>query len=83
MSNTLATNLESLKAYRDNLITELATAQAEIVASGKPKPSYSLDGQAVDWIAYRKGMREEIQETSKFIAELSWATGPVNEIQRA
>lgn len=83
MANDLATNLESLRVYRDNLIAELGAAQAAIAATGKPKPSYNLDGQAVDWIAYRKGMREEITEVTKQIVEMSWAGGPVETVLRA
>jgi len=51
----MPTDLANLKAARTSLITNLAT-----VAAAGPKVTYSVDGQSVDWNAYRSSMLKDL-----------------------
>lgn len=56
----MATDLENMKTARSAYLTELAT--------GNVKPSYSIDGQSVDWNAYRASLLESIAKLNALIA---------------
>jgi hypothetical protein len=60
-------DLDNLLTRRSNVIAELAAMNA--AASGG-KPSYSIDGQQVDHVAYRKSLYEELAQLNHQIALL-------------
>lgn len=62
-------------AYLDDLIAARDRIAAEL-AAGDIAPAYSIDGQAVDWTAYRRALLEELKEYTELIKE---AGGPVEE----
>jgi hypothetical protein len=53
------TNLANLQAIQANWIAELALEAASTLVNG-PKPSYSLDGESVQWEQYRDAMQKRI-----------------------
>jgi hypothetical protein len=61
------TDLQNLLTRRSNVIAELAAMNS--TASGG-KPSYSIDGQEVDHVAYRKSLYDELRELNRQIAVL-------------
>jgi hypothetical protein len=67
------TDLDNLLTRRSNIIAELAAMNS--TASGG-KPSYSIDGQEVDHVAYRKSLYEELALLNRQIAVLQ---GPYEE----
>ncbi len=60
-------DLDNLLTRRSNVIAELAAMNSS--ASGG-KPSYSIDGQEVDHVAYRKSLYEELALLNQQIAVL-------------
>lgn len=53
--------------------TDLATYRAALVAelaAGNIKPSYSIDGQSVDWNGYRMHLLQMIREVNKTLVML-------------
>ena len=66
-------DLDNLLTRRSNVIAELAAMTS--TASGG-KPSYSIDGQQVDHVAYRKSLYEELALLNQQIAILQ---GPFEE----
>jgi len=50
----MAGDAEQIATIRSNLLTALATESA------KPKPSYNIDGQQVDWNGYRTAILGQI-----------------------
>ncbi len=54
--------LTRLKNIRDNLEKELEDMTAAVVATGKPKPSYNVAGRSLDWMGYKKEMRQLIRD---------------------
>jgi hypothetical protein len=69
-------DLENLLTRRSNVIAELAAMNS--AASGG-KPSYSIDGQEVDHVAYRKSLYEELAQLNQQIALLQ---GPCERMSR-
>lgn len=63
----LATDLTTI---RDNLISEVTTETTAWAANG-PKPSYSIDGQSVDWNAWLSNRMEMIEKYTAMIAKLT------------
>lgn len=61
------TDLQNLLARRSNVIAELAAMNS---SSAGGKPSYSIDGQAVDHVAYRKSLYDELRELNRQISIL-------------
>ena len=57
------TYIDSLKTARDNYASELATESAD------PKPTYSIDGQTVQWDAYRASLTSKIKEANELIEQ--------------
>jgi hypothetical protein len=70
-------DLDNLLTRRSNIIAELAAMNS--AASGG-KPSYSIDGQQVDHVAYRKSLYEELALLNQQITILQ---GPFEELGRA
>jgi hypothetical protein len=66
-------DLANLLARRSNVIAELAAMNS---TSSGGKPSYSIDGQQVDHVAYRKSLYEELALLNQQIAVLQ---GPYEE----
>ena len=60
-------DLANLLTRRSNVIAELAAMNSS--ASGG-KPSYSIDGQEVDHVAYRRSLYEELAQLNQQIAIL-------------
>jgi hypothetical protein len=60
-------DLDNLLTRRSNIIAELAAMNSS--ASGG-KPSYTIDGQQVDHVAYRKSLYEELAMLNRQIAIL-------------
>jgi len=58
-------DLENLLTRRSNVIAELAAINSS--ANGG-KPSYTIDGQTVDHVAYRKSLYEELAMLNRQIA---------------
>jgi hypothetical protein len=50
----MATDADNIATIRANLLAALATESAN------PKPSYSVDGQQVDWNGYRTAILGQI-----------------------
>ncbi len=70
-------DLDNLLTRRSNVIAELAAMNSS--ASGG-KPSYTIDGQEVDHVAYRKSLYEELALLNQQIAILQ---GPYEELGQA
>ncbi len=64
----MPTFLENLITSRDNLATELATESAN------PRPDYSVDGRSFPWSAYRRMLKEDIDDLQKQIFALEGDT---------
>lgn len=64
----MATYAENLIIHRDRIAEELA--------EGPLQPNYSIEGQAVDWMTYRKHLIEELERLTSLITE---AEGPADE----
>lgn len=60
-------NIDNLKARRTAIIAELA-------AITTAKPTYSKDGQSVNWTEYRKGLYEELEAIGLLLQQLE---GPI------
>jgi hypothetical protein len=60
-------DLDNLLTRRSNVIAELAAMTS--TASGG-KPSYTIDGQSVDHVAYRKSLYDELAELNRQITIL-------------
>jgi hypothetical protein len=69
-------DLDNLLIRRSNVIAELAAMDS--TASGG-KPSYAIDGQAVDHVAYRKSLYDELNELNRQIASFQ---GPFEQVDR-
>jgi len=52
----MATDAENIATIRSNILTALATESAN------PKPSYSINGQQVDWNGYRAALLKQLQD---------------------
>lgn len=63
----MATDAANIATIRSNLLTALATESAN------PKPSYSVDGQSVDWNGYRASVLKQIADLNSLMAA---AEGP-------
>jgi hypothetical protein len=70
-------DLDNLLTRRSNIIAELAAMNPS--ASGG-KPSYSIDGQEVDHVAYRKSLYEELALLNQQITIIQ---GPFEELGQA
>ncbi len=66
-------DLDNLLTRRSNVIAELAAMTS--TANGG-KPSYTIDGQQVDHVAYRKSLYDELRELNRQITVLQ---GPFEE----
>lgn len=66
MALTTAQRVAYLETILDNLITIVATETAYQATNG-PKPSYSLDGQSVNWDTWLDGMQSKIEKQQKLI----------------
>ncbi|HEY2250715.1 MAG TPA: hypothetical protein VGH74_06625 [Planctomycetaceae bacterium] len=66
-------DLANLLTRRSNIIAELAAMTS--TANGG-KPSYTIDGQQVDHVAYRKSLYDELRELNLQITILQ---GPFEE----
>jgi len=60
-------DLDNLLTRRSNVIAELAAITS--TANGG-KPSYTIDGQTVDHVAYRKSLYDELTELNRQITIL-------------
>jgi hypothetical protein len=69
-------DLDNLLTRRTNVIAELAAMNS--TASGG-KPSYTIDGQQVDHVAYRQSLYDELNALNRQIANLQ---GPFEQIDR-
>lgn len=58
----MATDLDNLKTRRTAITTELASLVG--------KPSYSIDGQSVQWNEYRKSLLDEFKSLNELITML-------------
>jgi hypothetical protein len=66
-------DLDNLLTRRSNVIAELAAMTS--TANGG-KPTYTIDGQQVDHVAYRKSLYDELRELNHQITILQ---GPFEE----
>lgn len=69
----MPTDLENLQTRRSAVLAELAAGETPSGASLR-KPSYSIDGQAVNWDEYRKSLYAELESIDRLIASTG---GPV------
>lgn len=69
-SRTDDENLEKLKVARDQMIDRL------LEVTSKPKPTYDIDNQKVDWTTYTKMLKDGIRDLNDQIAALD---GPFEE----
>ena len=70
-------DLDNLLTRRSNVIAELAAMTS--TANGG-KPSYSIDGQQVDHVSYRKSLYDELRELNRQVTILQ---GPFEELGQA
>lgn len=68
----MPTYAENLTTIRDNYAQALATESAYQITNG-PKPSYSIDGESVNWDTWRDSMLAKIDTLEKLIQS---ASGP-------
>ncbi|HEY3966807.1 MAG TPA: hypothetical protein VGM05_19750 [Planctomycetaceae bacterium] len=73
----MPSDIENLLTRRSNVIAELAAMNP--AASGG-KPSYTIDGQQVDHVAYRQSLYDELRELNRQITVLQ---GPFEEQAQA
>ena len=66
-------DLDNLLTRRSNILAELAAMTS---TSNGGKPSYTIDGQQVDHVAYRKSLYDELRELNQQITILQ---GPFEE----
>ncbi len=66
---TSAERIAALQATADAILTEIANETALWAANG-PKPSYSIDGQSVDWNQWLLLRRQGLMELYKLIQAL-------------
>lgn len=57
----MPTDAQNLATIKSNLISALVTESAN------PKPSYSIDGQQVDWNGYRAAILKQITDIEALI----------------
>lgn len=57
----MATDAENIIAMRSALLATLAAEAAN------PKPSYSIDGQSVDWNGYRSALLSQVQSLNAML----------------
>lgn len=71
----MATAAEDLEAIYLGLIAEYKTEVAYITANGKPKLSYSIGGQSVDWMGWKRGQMAAIKEARQemLAAQGAWS----------
>lgn len=67
----MATNAENIATIKANLLSALATESAS------PKPSYSIDGQQVDWNGYRAAITKQISDLNLLLMA---EQGPVEDV---
>ena len=58
----MATDIQNIATIKSNLLAALATESAN------PKPSYSIDGQNVDWNGYRASLLKQIADLDAILA---------------
>ena len=58
-------NLNSLMEVRDNLIALIGSV------TQKPKPTYEIDGQKVEWGDYLDQLRKQLAATLQLIIDLN------------
>lgn len=61
----MPTASENLQTAINNLASALATESAN------PKPSYSINGESVDWNGYRAAMLKQIRDMSDLVDDLN------------
>lgn len=66
----MPTDYENLLARKSAIISQLAGMTA---SSAGGKPNYSIDGQSVDHVGFRKSLYEELESINRLIAA---AEGP-------
>ena len=69
----MPSDLENLQTRRSAILAELAAGETPGGDSLR-KPSYSIDGQSVDWSDYRRSLYDELREIDRLIATTG---GPV------
>lgn len=69
----MASDVDNLKATRSSLSQALAT-EAAAQAAGTGKPTYSIDGETVNWDEWREATLRQIDEITSLIIRLQ---GPV------
>ena len=67
-------DLANLLTRRSNVIAELAAMTS---AANGGKPSYAIDGQQVDHVAYRQSLYDELRELNQQITLLQ---GPYEDL---
>jgi hypothetical protein len=64
----MATDLQNLQTIKSGLLSLLATETTYQLANGA-KPSYSLDGESVQWTEWRDRMITKIGELNRLIQD--------------
>lgn len=62
----MATYLENLVTIRDGIASLIATEVAYQLTNG-PKPSYSIDGESVDWPGWFAAMSDRLDSLNEQI----------------
>jgi hypothetical protein len=62
----MATDLQNLQSIRSNLLQEVANETAYVAANG-PKPTYSIDGQAVSWTEWLTARLAQIERLNDLL----------------
>lgn len=62
MAKTDAELLVELRTIRENVITQLKEMSRTF------KPSYSIDGQKIDWREYRESLMKQLQDINEQIS---------------
>ena len=72
-SEDYATNLETTRLNVSKLLAEI---------TANPKPSYNVNGQAVNWTEYHKMLTETLSRLNKLIAEGEVDATPFEEVSQ-
>ena len=65
-----------MATLKENLQTALDRYAAEL-AAGPIKPDYSINGQSVDWVDYRKFLLDEITRLTELVDSLGEDDGGI------
>lgn len=73
----MATDLENLQTRRSAILAELASLTS---SRNGGRPTYSIDGQMIDHVGYRKSLLEELKSLNEMLSAIQ---GPFESVDQA